>query len=298
MAGAARPKVSAVVYLLVNVFVHLAPPHTRCTLAPTSRWPISYREYRYLSYLLETGPQAQCDPFLTEISTRHFTYTFKMSTSTNPHQRLRIGQAYLEYQSAANDTWELLPTTTFNPKYNVFGIDVKLGSIKITQKFGAGTGTCIATLTPAHYKSPKLDMDTEQEKQEVDFLLEFERIFEGPQEAEQRLAQSHHDRDFFRDKINFEAWADSHTLSDFPLYHSLPGFRAVRLRLPQAFFRPHPKPDQFRTSLMHLLSGNVSPSPAISSAAPRPLSTPLPPHLRPPASFSLASRPSLQPSTP
>ena len=95
---------------------------------------------------------------------------------TSITDRCRIGQANLEYKSAANDTWKLLLYTTFNSKYNVFGIDVKFGSIKITQKFGAGTGTCIAMLTAAHYKNPKLDMDVEQEMALVDFLLEFDLV--------------------------------------------------------------------------------------------------------------------------
>ncbi|CAF9937940.1 MAG: hypothetical protein HETSPECPRED_000717 [Heterodermia speciosa] len=102
-----------------------------------------------------------------------------MSTSTTPHTRLQIGQANLEYKSAASDTWKLLPPTTFNPKFNVFGIDVHFGSIRVTQKLGAGTGTCTAWLTTAHYKNPKLDMDTEQKKINkinVDFLLEFDLV--------------------------------------------------------------------------------------------------------------------------
>ena len=99
-----------------------------------------------------------------------------MPTYTTLHDRVRIGQANLEYKSATNDIWTLLPLTTFNPKYNVFGIDVKLGSIKITQKFGVGTGTCIATLTPAHYRNPKLDLDVGRQKLFEDFLLEFDLV--------------------------------------------------------------------------------------------------------------------------
>ena len=99
-----------------------------------------------------------------------------MSTSTTPHTRLQIGQANLEYKSAASDTWKLLPPTTFNPKFNVFGIDVHFGSIRVTQKLGAGSGTCTTWLTAAHYKNPKLHMDTEQEKMNVDFLLEFDLV--------------------------------------------------------------------------------------------------------------------------
>ena len=120
-------------------------------------------------------------------------------------------------------------------------------------------------------------MDTEQQKMSVDFFLEFDLVaapacefskdlnkknngkynpsinylsldpehdFHLVEKEKLGLLNIPYDKPLLHSKANFRARADSHTLSDFPLYHSLPEFRAVRLRLPQVFFKPRPSPGE------------------------------------------------------
>ena len=89
-----------------------------------------------------------------------------------PVTRLRIGQANLFYRLAAAADWEKLPPT-YHEKWNVFAIDIQFGSIKITQKFPLGAGTCILTLTPANYRNIRMDTDDEMAGT-ADVLFEME----------------------------------------------------------------------------------------------------------------------------
>ena len=71
-------------------------------------------------------------------------------------ERIRLNRANLCYKSAGNNQWVELDSILQEDRFNVFNVEIKY-SIKVEQRYPAGTGICSLVLEPINYSEPKID---------------------------------------------------------------------------------------------------------------------------------------------